>query len=146
MACIAYVFIAFAPALGVEHNLLVYGSDPGWTYSDMRGFEPFIGPWLWFKLYWAAWALLLAVAAKLFWVRGKERASARGSRWRAAASRARAAGVARRRVALVLTLGRLHLLQHERPERVPHALPTAASGAPSTSGATGGTRAFRSRS
>ena len=69
---IAYVFMAFGSALGVEHNLLVYGSDPGWSYSDMRGFEPFIGPWLWFKLYWAAWALLLAVAATLFWVRGKE--------------------------------------------------------------------------
>ena len=29
----------------------------------MRGFGPSLGPWLWFKLYWAAWALLLAVAA-----------------------------------------------------------------------------------
>ena len=69
---IAYGFMAFGPALGVEHNLLVYGSDPGWTYSDMRGFEPFVGAWLWFKVYWAAWALLLAVAATMFWVRGKE--------------------------------------------------------------------------
>ena len=84
---IAYAFMAFGPALGVEHNLLVYGSDPGWTYSDMRGFEPFIGPWLWFKFYWAAWALLLAVAATLLWVSGTKRTSARGSRWRAAASR-----------------------------------------------------------
>ena len=64
--------MAFGSLVGVEHHLLVYGSDPGWTYSDIRGFEPFIGPWLWFKLYWAAWALLLAVAATLFWVRGKE--------------------------------------------------------------------------
>jgi ABC-2 type transport system permease protein len=67
---IAYAFMAFGRVLGVEHNLLVYGSDPGWTYSDMRGFEPFIGPWLWFKFYWAAWALLLAVAATLLWVSG----------------------------------------------------------------------------
>ena len=59
-------------ALGLEHNLLVYGSDPGWSYSDMRGFEPFMGPWFWFTFYWAAWALLLAVAATVFWVRGKE--------------------------------------------------------------------------
>lgn len=69
---IAYVFMAFAPALGVGNNLLVYGSDPGWTYSDMRGFEPFIGPWLWFKFYWAGWARLPAVAATLLWVTGKE--------------------------------------------------------------------------
>lgn len=70
---ISYVFIAFASMFGVEHNLLVYGADPGWSYTDMRGFGPFLGPWLWFKLYWAAWALLLAVAARLLWVRGKER-------------------------------------------------------------------------
>ncbi len=68
----AYLFMAFGSLVGVRHHLLVYGSDPGWMYSDIRGFEPFIGPWLWFKLYWAAWALLLAVATTLFWVRGKE--------------------------------------------------------------------------
>ncbi|MDA8020951.1 MAG: ABC transporter permease, partial [Thermoanaerobaculia bacterium] len=53
------------------HNLLLPGSDPGWSYTDMRGFGPFLEPWAWFKLYWAAWALLLAVAAKLFWSRGR---------------------------------------------------------------------------
>jgi ABC-2 type transport system permease protein len=67
-----YAFMAFAPALGLGHSLLVYGSDPGWAYSDMRGFGPFVAPWAWFKLYWAAWALLLAVAARLLWVRGRE--------------------------------------------------------------------------
>jgi ABC-2 type transport system permease protein len=69
---LAYGFMAFAPVLGLEHNLLIYGSDPGWSYSDMRGFEPFVVAWLWFKFYWAAWALLLAVAATLLWVRGRE--------------------------------------------------------------------------
>lgn len=68
----AYGFILFAPRLGFEHKLLVYASDTGWSYSDMRGFGPFIKPWLWFKLYWIAWALLLAVAATLLWVRTKE--------------------------------------------------------------------------
>jgi hypothetical protein len=38
----------------------------------MRDFGPSIGPWLWFKLYWTAWALLLMVTARLLWVRGKE--------------------------------------------------------------------------
>ena len=38
----------------------------------MRGLGPFIAPWLSFKLYWAAWALLLATVASLFWVRGRE--------------------------------------------------------------------------
>ncbi len=70
---IAYVLVAFGPQLGIEPGLLVYGSDPGWTYSDMRGLDPFLGPWFLFKLYWVAWALLLAVAAKLLWSRGTER-------------------------------------------------------------------------
>jgi len=38
----------------------------------MRGFGPSLAPWLWFKLYWAAWALLLAVVARLLWMRGME--------------------------------------------------------------------------
>ncbi|HEX8316863.1 M1 family aminopeptidase [Longimicrobium sp.] len=67
----------FAGRLGVEHNLLVYGADPGWTYSDMAGFGPFLAPVVWFKLYWGGWALLMAVAASLFWVRGTERGATR---------------------------------------------------------------------
>lgn len=69
---VAYGFIAFASVLGIEHHLLVYSSAPNWSYTDMRGFGSSLNPWLWFKLYWAAWALLLAVIAKLFWVRSRE--------------------------------------------------------------------------
>ena len=61
-----------APAFGIRHNLLRYGMDPGWTYSDMNGFGPFIGPVIWFRLYWAAWALLIMVLAIALWVRGRE--------------------------------------------------------------------------
>jgi ABC-2 type transport system permease protein len=70
---IAYVFILIASLFGIEHDLLIYGAGPGWSYTEMRGFGPFLGPWLWFKLYWAVWALLLAVVARLLWVRGRER-------------------------------------------------------------------------
>jgi ABC-type transport system involved in multi-copper enzyme maturation permease subunit len=74
VAVIVYVFIAaLAGLVGIEHNLLVYGAGPPWSYTEMRGFGPFLGPWLWFKLYWAAWALLLAVATRLLWVSGTER-------------------------------------------------------------------------
>ena len=69
---VAYFCLVFAPWLGVEHGLLVYGSGPRWSYTDMRGMGASFEPWLWFKLYWAAWALLLAVAARLLWVRGRE--------------------------------------------------------------------------
>ena len=91
--------------LGIEHNLLVYGAGPGWSYTEMRGFGSSLGPWLWFKLYWAAWALLLAVVARLLWVRGREsglgvrlqlarRRFTRPTAWTAAAA-----------AALILTLG-----------------------------------------
>jgi len=73
VAIIAYTFIAaLANMVGIEHNLLIYGAGPGWSYTEMRGFASFIGPWLWFKLYWAAWALLLMVGAVVLWARGRE--------------------------------------------------------------------------
>ncbi len=100
-----YVFTMFAGQFGLRHNLLVYGSDPGWVYSDMSGFGPFVAPFVWFKLYWAGWALLLALAANLFWVRGREA----GARRRVGMARARftrtAASAAAVAALLVLTLG-----------------------------------------
>jgi ABC-type transport system involved in multi-copper enzyme maturation permease subunit len=58
--------------LGFQHPMLVLGSEPSWRYSPISGFGPFLGPLLWFDLYWAAWALLLALVTRLFWVRGEE--------------------------------------------------------------------------
>ncbi|MDB5235842.1 MAG: transporter permease, partial [Hymenobacter sp.] len=67
-----YLYTAFAGKLGIEHPLLVYGADPGWRYTEMGGFGAFIGPVLWFKAYWASWALLLGLLVMLFWVRSRE--------------------------------------------------------------------------
>ncbi|MBC5773106.1 ABC transporter permease [Pontibacter sp. KCTC 32443] len=72
VALLVYGFILFAPNLGVEHKLLIYGAGPKWSYTDMAGYGTSLAPWLWFKLYWVAWALLVAVAAKLLWVRGRD--------------------------------------------------------------------------
>ncbi|WP_018478889.1 ABC transporter permease/M1 family aminopeptidase [Pontibacter roseus] len=72
VALLVYGFILFAPSLGVEHKLLVYGASPKWSYTDMVGYGISLVPWLWFKLYWVAWALLVGVAAKLLWVRSRE--------------------------------------------------------------------------
>ncbi|HEU5050461.1 MAG TPA: M1 family aminopeptidase, partial [Gemmatimonadales bacterium] len=105
------VVVAFAsPAILqavrlVRHHLLLYGTDPGWMYSDMNGFGPYPGAFAWFKLYWAAWALLLLAAGVLFQVRGPETTLRR--RIRLAFARfsgpvARAAGLA---AALILGLG-----------------------------------------
>lgn len=67
-----FIFIAFPSKFKVEHNMLIFGSDPGWWYTDMRGFGSTIWPWLWFKMYWISWALLLALVARLLWARGRE--------------------------------------------------------------------------
>ena len=72
VALLAYGFITHASSLGIEHKMLIFGADTGWSYSDMRGFDPHLGPWLWFKLYWVARALLLGLVAKLLWVRGRD--------------------------------------------------------------------------
>jgi ABC-2 type transport system permease protein len=59
-------------SFGIEHPLLLPFAIPGWRYSVIGGFDPFLGRYLWFMLYWAAWALVLAMVARLFWVRGVE--------------------------------------------------------------------------
>ncbi len=105
VALVVYFLIVFSSVLGVEHKLLVYGASPAWSFTDMRGFASSVGPWLAFKLYWAAWALLLAVVATLLWVRGREPAFRKRfdlARRRFTRGTARAAAVA---VALILTLG-----------------------------------------
>jgi ABC-type transport system involved in multi-copper enzyme maturation permease subunit len=90
---------------GIQHHLLLYNTDPGWTYSDMNGFGPFLRPFVWFKLYWGAWALLLGVIAVLFQLRGREpglRSRLRQARSRFGGSVAGSAGVA---AALIFALG-----------------------------------------
>jgi hypothetical protein len=87
------------------HHLLVYNAGPKLTYSEMNGFGPFVTPFVWLKLYWAAWALLLGVVALLFWARGPElaiRQRLATARARFTGGTARLAGVA---AVLILVLG-----------------------------------------
>lgn len=100
----ACLLALIARPMGLPY-LAVFNSGPTWTYSDMNGFGPFLRPFLWFKLYWAAWALLLGVVALLFWVRGREPGLRRRfgmARARFRGPAARTAGVA---AALILAVG-----------------------------------------
>jgi len=65
-----FIAISFAGLFGMEHNLYKYGATPPYIYSDMNGFGHFLLRVRAFQAYWAAAALLLAIAAYLFWVRG----------------------------------------------------------------------------
>jgi ABC-2 type transport system permease protein len=97
--------MAASTVFGISHNLLLYGRDPGWTYSDMNGFGPFAGPLVWFRLYWGGWALLLGVLGMLLWVRGREpgvRRRLRQAQARFTGPVVRTAGVA---IALIVAVG-----------------------------------------
>ncbi|MFP5246182.1 MAG: hypothetical protein ACLGH0_05765, partial [Thermoanaerobaculia bacterium] len=62
-----------ARPLGIEDDLLLYGSLPRWSYSEIAGFSANIEARLWFTLYFGGWALLFVLISYLFWVRGEER-------------------------------------------------------------------------
>ena len=79
------VFTAFMPQMGFEHTLYRYNSGGVGTYSDMNGFGPFLDRFFWLKAYWLGWAVLIALASNLFWVRGQET----GAAWRMRLARRR---------------------------------------------------------
>jgi ABC-type transport system involved in multi-copper enzyme maturation permease subunit len=56
--------------LGFEHNLYQYAGNPGTPLSDMNGQGDFGRYAWWFRAYWTAGALLLAVLAYGLWRRG----------------------------------------------------------------------------
>ena len=105
VALTAYLLLVLSSFLGIRHHLLVYAAGPAWAFTDMRGFGGSVGPWLWFKLYWAAWALLLAVAARLLWVRGRESGFAPRMRIARLRLTRAAVGTAAAAAALILSLG-----------------------------------------
>lgn len=77
---VAHLLIVLTPfatdlagRLGVEDNLLLYGSLPRWAYSEMSHFGTSLEARLWFTLYFGGWAVVFAVATYLFWIRGEER-------------------------------------------------------------------------
>lgn len=53
-----------------NHPLYSYGKGSPMPYSDMNGYGHFIAPYLWFRAYWAAFALFLLGIATAFWPRG----------------------------------------------------------------------------
>jgi len=65
-----FLALAFSDALGFEHNLYKYGANIAYTYSDMNGYGHFMLRLRTFEAYYAAWAVLLAIAAYLLWTRG----------------------------------------------------------------------------
>lgn len=74
-----FVFIAFVivnsfiwDLLELNTNLLIYGSIPSVTYSDMNGFGPYVSSITWFNIYWVLFCILVGFVVFAFFVRGKE--------------------------------------------------------------------------
>ncbi|MGV3538503.1 MAG: ABC transporter permease/M1 family aminopeptidase [Rufibacter sp.] len=67
-----YLANIFKGQLGFEHLMYSYSSDPGAPYSDMNGYGHFVGTFLLYKVYWGAFAIVLALGSNLLWVRGTE--------------------------------------------------------------------------
>ncbi|MFO0742059.1 MAG: M1 family aminopeptidase [Labilithrix sp.] len=67
-----YVFGAILAAVGVEEPLVRYGSDTSVQYSDMNGYGHFLDAFMWFRIYWWGFALMLLVLGYVAFVRGRE--------------------------------------------------------------------------
>jgi len=87
MAVFLVVFIALntLPSLDFEHLLYRYGT-PAMAYSDMNGYGHYVGRFVSVSAYWAAFAVLLAIAALLLYPRGlpdswRERLQVAAQRW-----------------------------------------------------------------
>ena len=101
---VLYVIATLAlPPAGFEDFLYRFGQTPQVIYSDMNGYGPYLQPLVWFRIYWAIAAVLLAILTNLLWVRGTE------SSWRVrmslAAARFSRATMAGATVCVVLMLG-----------------------------------------
>jgi hypothetical protein len=67
------ILLIFGPSMGLEHPLFLYGSVPAVPLSDMAGAGIHWKSAWWFRLFWAAAAVLLLIAVHLIWPRGAER-------------------------------------------------------------------------
>lgn len=81
---VVLIFIAISTfgfrVLGLDHGLITFGGSLLTAYSDMNGYGHFLKPYLWFKVYWGSFSVLLFMIAVLFSVRGTESGFMR--RWR----------------------------------------------------------------
>jgi ABC-type transport system involved in multi-copper enzyme maturation permease subunit len=86
IAALFYFWNSTFALLVLKHNLFIFSSDPGVVYSDMNSFGHAVFPYFVFKIYWGAFAVVLAVLSSLLWTRGTEKSLKQ--RWQEAMSKA----------------------------------------------------------
>ena len=57
----------------LKHNLFIFASSPGLSYSDMNGFGNAAWPFYIYKIYWGALCVCMAVISSLVWSRGLDK-------------------------------------------------------------------------
>ncbi len=72
-----FIILVIANAFGwrmmnIETRMVRYGGLPGYTYSDLYRYAPFIPSLVWFGIYWLLFSLMVCIVAVLFWQRGCE--------------------------------------------------------------------------
>lgn len=73
LTTIAFAIINVAIGVfGLEHALLNFGGQALASYSDMNGYGHFLGAYLWVKIYWVLFGLLLLIFASILMVKGTE--------------------------------------------------------------------------
>ncbi|WP_208745797.1 ABC transporter permease/M1 family aminopeptidase [Pedobacter kyonggii] len=73
LATIAFAIINVAIGVfGLEHALLNFGGQALASYSDMNGYGHFLTAYLWVKIYWVLFGLLLLIFASILMAKGNE--------------------------------------------------------------------------
>lgn len=80
LATIAFAIINVAIGVfGLEHALLNFGGQSLASYSDMNGYGHFLTAYLWVKIYWVLFGVLLLIFASILMAKGSETGLAK--RW-----------------------------------------------------------------
>jgi len=58
------------PQIGIEQDIFIYNSDPGYVYSDMNGYGHGLELYYLYKFYWILLGIVFFCLALLFWTRG----------------------------------------------------------------------------
>ncbi|RZJ81801.1 MAG: peptidase M1 [Flavobacterium sp.] len=80
LATIAFAIINVAIGVfGLEHALINFGGQALASYSDMNGYGHFLTAYLWVKIYWILFGVLLLIFASILMAKGSETGLAK--RW-----------------------------------------------------------------
>ncbi|MGB0890777.1 MAG: M1 family aminopeptidase [Flavobacteriaceae bacterium] len=69
---IFFILNILTEAFGYNHSLYKYGGKTLGTYSDMNGYGHLLKPYLWTKMYWLLFGILLLIVSALIINRGTE--------------------------------------------------------------------------